>query len=284
MMASLREHLEKALADLRAAEEDISRAVTSSPPKLSASGAVVIRSQLKLQREIEQCLVLLQAREAAESYLVDLEDHAHPVTHEVRYGEGTVPFHIARLLGTQSYLSVVWSIADKLAVAADGFFAPGIGKRNDANLFNTFMSQEHAAKRVPGYVWHPLRASFAWPTGIAYLIRNHFLHEGGSNVEWEFFAGNDPTAAFKIGDKAWDHLDRAHRDEKHALDPTMTRIRPDKRWPWPREDPQGHRRDSPVDLRQLLNVCVCEMDVALGIIVGTACGSVRLYTRHLLES
>lgn len=262
--------IEAAVAQLMEIETAVASDVAAGAGgKLSPNSADALRRTTGVRTELEECLQLLRAREAAAAYLAGLEAQADASSGEVPYGGGRLPFDVARVLGVQAYLGVTWSIADKVACVSAGFFAKNSKPvvRREINILKTFMAENGV---VPACVCHPLRAGFGWPTALAYAARNHFLHDGGGQDGWVFFSGTAPEAGFTISQKGGEYMERRYCRQEMGLDDTMTRA--PEAWPWHQDD-----------FRRLMSVCVREMDVALGIIVGLGPVFLKAYTVRLLE-
>lgn len=78
---------------------------------------------------------------------------------------------------------------------------------------------------------------------------------GGS----DFFEGPASGAAFRISAEGWDRVEQ--QAESYGVERAFHRV--GASWP-------GTPRD---DLRVVLEVCEREMDDALGVLIGSACGS-----------
>jgi hypothetical protein len=270
MSKSLSDLVTKAEAELRAVDNAVGAALAGSSSKVTERSVKAIQRALLLRGEVEHCAALLQARTVASSYLDGLEGRADPKTRMVDYGSSEVPFDVARLLGVQSYLSVVWSVSDKISAVSAGFLCVsggGLRARDEVNLLKTFMTSENAA---PSPLWHSLRTSFGWPICIAYGARNLFVHTAGGEESWNFFEGNEPAAGFAISEKGWRYLEEKYQGKASSLEPTMTRA--PEQWPWHKDD-----------FRKLMDICVREMDVALGVILMTACAAAKQHVGLLLE-
>lgn len=107
---------------------------------------------------------------------------------------------------------------------------------------------------MPAY---SLRATFGWPIGLSYTLRNHFFHDGGALDGTDFFEGPSATSGFKISEDGWDRIEK--RARSYGVDATHHRV--GAAWPSAPRD----------DLRQLIDVCERETDDALGILIGSAC-------------
>jgi hypothetical protein len=114
------------------------------------------------------------------------------------------------------------------------------------------------------------RACFGWPIAVSYAIRNLFLHDGGARDGWTFFEGPTIGSGFRVSEKGWFHIcDQAKGGQRSALTSTQMRAAEDC-------------TSRPDDLRRLLAMCEREMDEALGILLGSACGLLRAHVGHLL--
>lgn len=101
------------------------------------------------------------------------------------------------------------------------------------------------------------------------MIRNLFVHDGARVSGIDFFAGTSYESAFRISDEAWKRIENRVQNE-YRVDSSHHRVGAN----WPTAPTE--------DLRLLMRVCEREMDDALGILLGSACSSLRAHVGFML--
>ena len=196
------------------------------------------------------------AREAAYEFLKDLPKSTNQGM--VALGASRVPFRHARLIGTQAYLSLKWSLADMIAAAA-GFHLCSVNHTNHKGIGTrlvTHFAAESAEPYVAALVNRSLLNTFGWSIAVSYSLRNHFVHEAGGTKGGHYcFAGDGPEAEFALSENGWTAICNEARGQKFTE--TMKR---DAAWPMAPER----------DLRLLLKAFERDVDDALGVLLGSA--------------
>ncbi len=223
---------------------------------------------------------LLTARNAARDLLVGLEKRIEQDDFVVvQFGippRSASPMRIkyshARLIGVEAYLSLTWSLADRVSgfvgrvlCSADG---GAFSDQGAAKLVSHFVNpNDSLSKSTAGLLFDSIRRAFGWPIAVSYALRNHFIHDGGQQHEVDFFAGNTAIDEFKITAKGWKNI----RNRAVTYNVLPDNIRKNANFPTTPEE----------DLRVLLNACEREMDEALGILLGSACAALSTHLSFL---
>lgn len=171
------------------------------------------------------------------------------------------PFRFQRLLACQAYLAVSWSLSDEITQWAGGLLTSPKLAKNPALTCNL----PHFAQSG-GHAINPLSLcfnnQFEWPIDLSYSLRNLFLHDGG----WGIFDGADAADGFRVENDGWE---RVLSGTKKA-DPAKAA-------------PGFPPFIAPItDLRSVFEACEAEMDEALGVLLATACGLLRVHACCLL--
>ncbi len=229
---------------------------------------------------IEYWRELWAARNSARDLLVGLEERIEQDDFVVvQFGvprRSAPPMRIkyshARLIGVEAYLSLSWSLADRVSgfvgrvlCSADG---GAFSDQGSAKLVSHFVdSKDSLSRSTAGLLIDSIRRAFGWPIAVSYALRNHFIHDGGQQHEVDFFAGATSIDEFKINAKAWKNI----RNRAVAYNVLPDNIRKNANFPPAPEE----------DLRVLLTACEREMDEALGILLGSACAALATHLSFL---
>jgi hypothetical protein len=250
--------------------DKLKAALDQKPGLLLPSVDDSFRSALESRSDLSYSIEMLEARGAARQYLVDLETRVD--SHDlVSYGPSKIKFSCARLIGTQAYLATKWALADRISVMAGRVFCSPEVSENRASpvqLISHFV-QDKRKKSTAAVLYKSMKSSFGWSVGISYAIRNHFVHDGGQANGSDFFAASTPRSAFQISAEGWVRIEETARNT-YFVDPTM--LRTAAVWP-------DNSRD---DLREVLRVCEQETDDALGVLLGSACHTLRAHVSFML--
>ena len=213
---------------------------------------------------------LIVARDAARAFLDGMETRADG-DDLVDFGGRRVKFAHVRLIGVGAYLSLSWSLADRISAMVGRILCTiqggAMNEQSPAKLVSHFVLEERTKETTAGVAFDSVRQTFGWPIGISYAIRNHFVHDGGTQKEVEFFAGNTSAAAFQISDDGWRYAER--RAHGYSVRREFSRA---GNWPATPTD----------DLRAVLLACEREMDDALGILLGSASKALTFHVGYML--
>ena len=178
----------------------------------------------------------------------------------------------ARLIGVEAYLSLLWSVVDRISELAGRILCTEKGGALNEGLGPKLVShfvQEDSRKEKTAMIFESIRQTFGWPIGVSHAIRNHFIHDGAQRHA-EFFDGKTKQHAFRVSKEGWDLVEK--RAKGYRVE--STHIRPQAAWP---TNPRA-------DLLELLGACEREIDDALGVLVSSACTSYALHIGFMLSS
>ena len=260
--------LQQASLDLQAIGHSL--ASVAQPANLPAELGDWLRSAARLQANIDDARGMLPVRETARVTLVGLPSRIEPAEPtKVSHLGHSVAFLHARLLGAQAYVGVCWAIYDNLsevAVKLSCIDSVGSNPAITASLMEHFIKNQ---KYVPGRMSHILRESYGWPIGIAYAARNWLLHDGNAQDGNAFFADRDLSATpFALSSGALSSLENRCTDVYRIASHQTKRPNP---WPWHDDD-----------FCQMYQVCITEVDEAVGALVSWASSSARRQAELLL--
>jgi hypothetical protein len=251
--------LEIRLRDAKGALDKANAAIARHPGKLAPEVEDLFRNVIQFGGDVEHWIGMLQARSVAAALLVDLEKTAD-ATDCVALGTTRVKFQHVRLIGVQSYMTTTWALADRMTGMIGRVLCPpsaGSNPMNPAQLVSHFVQLEKG--KIPAAVLSKsVRHMFGWPIAISYAIRNHFVHDGAQFGGSDFFDGPAAGAAFRVSADGWERI--VEKAESYGVDSSHSRS---PSWPSTPRD----------DLRVVLTACEREMDDALGVLLGSACGS-----------
>lgn len=251
--------LDQRLVEAKTVLTDMDTILGRHPNKLPPEVEDMIRNIINYQTDIEHWLEVYQARSVAMNYLIGLEGRVD-ADGDVDYGNSKVKFRHARFLGTQSYIATTWGLSDRVTGFTGRILCTANSGRNDespAELFKHFVNKSEFGKATAGLLALSIRKTYGWPIGLAYSIRNHFLHDGAHMSGKNFFDGSTPPSAFKISQDGWSRVEERAL-KRYKLDPSFHNLGPG----W-LSSPHG-------DLRVVLEECVREKDYALGVLLISA--------------
>ena len=191
--------LDVRLRDAKATLDQINNVLARRPGILPADFDNVVRSHIACRADIDHWLALLEARHAARTMLVDLETGAD-ANDCVLLGTARVKFQHVRLLTVQGYLTTGWALSDRITGMVGRLLCtPDAGSNSSkpAQLVSHFVNREGSKKSTAASLFESVRQSFGWPVGIAYAIRNHFVHDGAQLNGSDFFDGTAAASGFR---------------------------------------------------------------------------------------
>ena len=135
----------------------------------------------------------------------------------VRYASIEMEFAVARHLALTSFVSVTWSIYDRLANVCGRLSSIGeVGnhqKQNPKLCEDLLGETEELGKRrkrdTMGFGGHlHIYAAYAWPIKVSYKIRNWLVHEGYEEGSTSLFEGEGIHDRFMLHIDAIQHLQK----------------------------------------------------------------------------
>ena len=255
------------LNDAAGVLDKVNNALNRHAAKLPPELLLTFQEFLQCKNDFSHWKSLIEAREASGRLLAGLESRVDG-SDRVDVGGQLMEFNIVRLFLTQAYLSSAWSLADHVMAACGKVLLPpsaSMDPKRPAQILDLFSSDRK--KLCPGVIFKSFKKSFGWAIGISYASRNLFLHDGGRLTSGNFFLGPTSSDAFRISQDGWDFL--VARARTYNVDETDTI----PVWPMSPHD----------DLRTIHDLCAGEVDCALGIILGSACGALLSHVTFLVE-
>ena len=264
--------LEERLRDAKGVLNDVNTAIGRHPGTLPAEAEDLFRKVVDFRSDIDHWIGMLRTSAAALQLLNDLESKADE-NDCVPLGDMRIKFQLIRFIGVQAYITTIWALADSITSLAGRVLCTpesGFNEVNLAKLSPHFISQKRTKVTAAAAIYKSVSHAFGWPIGVFYAIRNHFVHECAQIWGSNFFEGPSAASAFRISVDGWRLIeDRATK--VNGVDPSY--LRPGVAWPTKPRD----------DLRIVLTVCQREMDAALGVLLGSACGSLRSHVGFMLD-
>lgn len=239
-----------------------------NPGKLPSKLDGAMRALAQLTAAFDSALDIYNARVAMRSVLRGLDGRVDTSSGLVDYAGVKMPFWQARLLAVQSYVATSWSLADLITGFVSGVYCQGSiikNRSHPAKLWEHFIKDDASTSAA----LHTLgRECFGLPVAVSYLIRNLFVHDGGLHEGKSIFEGPLPKDRFALTARGWDLIARRAQYEYKVQ---VTETRAPEPWPWPASD-----------VRDIFDICEREIDDLLGILLGTACTTLRDQTAFLL--
>jgi hypothetical protein len=177
-----------------------------------------------------------------------------------------------RFIGVQAYVTTNWALADRITgIVGRVLCTPAAGRNseNRTHLLFHFVNRDNTNKMTAAALFESVRQAFGWPIGLSYAIRNHFVHDGAQIGGSDFFEGPSAASAFRISADGWDRMEK-RAEAEYRVERSWHRA--GASWPSTPQD----------DLRVVLAVCEREMDDALGVLLGSACGSLRAHVAFMV--
>jgi hypothetical protein len=253
--------LQERLIDAKSILNQVHAALGRHPAKLSNEIETQFRELVDYHADINHWLGMLEARAAARQLLAALETQVDS-DDCVPLGAARVKYQHVRFIGVQAYVTTNWALADRITgLVGKVLCTPeaGLNGVNPVQLISHFVNRDKIKKTTAAALFESVRQSFGWPIGVSYAIRNHFVHNGAQIDGSNFFEGPSAASAFRISVDGWGRVEKKAKDEYRVED---SYHRAGAGWPPTPKD----------DLRVVLEVCEREMDDALGVLLGSACG------------
>jgi hypothetical protein len=258
--------LQERLRDAKSVLDQVHAALGRHSTRLPREVETLFRALVDYRTEIDHWLGMLEAR-AASCRLLDALESQADADDCVPLGAARVKYQHVRFIGVQAYVTTNWALADRITGMVGRVLCTpeaGANNVNPAQLVSHFVSRDKTKKTTAAALFESVRQAFGWPIGLSYAIRNHFVHDGAQIGGSDFFEGLSAASAFRISADGWDRVEK-----KVAAEYRVDRLchRAGASWPSTPQD----------DLRVVLAVCEREMDDALGVLLRSACGSLRAH-------
>ena len=263
--------LQERLLDAKSVLDHVHVALGRHPAGLPQEVEVAFRRLVDYRTDIDHWLGMLEARAAARQLLDGLETQAD-TDDCVPLGTARVKYQHVRLIGVQAYVTTNWALADRITGMVGRILCTPEAGRNSVKpveLVSHFINRDNTRKTTAAAFFESVRQSFGWPIGLSYAIRNHFVHDGAQIGGSDFFEGPSAASAFQLSADGWDRVEKRVETDCR-VDRSCHRV--GANWPSTPRD----------DLRIVLTVCEREMDDALGVLLGSACGALRAHVAFMV--
>ena len=137
-----------------------------------------------LYRSLEGTVKLFLARDESWNNVTGILSQGNIVDANpnlVKYGQHMIDFSVARHLALTSYVSITWSIYDRLANVCGRLSAVvdvTDNPKNNPKVCEDFLSWGKKSDMLAFGTQFFLIQSYAWPLKVSYKIRNWLVHEG----------------------------------------------------------------------------------------------------------
>ena len=263
--------LQERLCDAKNVLDHVHAALGRHPAGLPQEVGDAFRVLVDYRTDIDHWLGMLEARAAARQLLDALETQAD-ADDCVPLGAVRVKYQHVRFIGVQAYVTTNWALVDRITgMVGRVLCTPEAGRNPEkpAQLLSHFVNRNNTNRMTAAALFESVRQAFGWPIGISYAIRNHFVHDGAHVGGSDFFEGPSAASAFRISADGWDRVEKRAETE-YRVDRSYHRA--GANWPSTPKD----------DLRVVLTVCEREMDDALVVLLGSACGSLRAHVAFMV--
>lgn len=235
--------------------EHTSRSFLNKRAQVNGKTAERVNEVLARKSNFEYWCELLESRSNALSNIRNM----HTMVGQdgnIPFGSGSVSLSEARLMMTQSYLSLNWSISDNISEYFGKVFCipkNAYNPKYSVQLVSDIISGK-SAEGTAALICTSVKNEYGWPIAISSVLRNHFVHDGGIFVSGtKFFEHGSPANWFAISPSVWQEVLDELEKRDHA---TSACVKPGRELPSSAES----------DLRELLLYCESSMDEALSMI------------------
>lgn len=263
--------LQERLCDAKSVLDQVHAALGRHSAGLPPEVETAFRALVDYRTDIDHWLGMLEARAAARQLLDALETQAD-ADDCVPLGTARVKYQHVRFIGVQAYVTTNWALAGRITELVGRILCTPEAGRNrvkPAELVSHFINRDNTRKTTAAALFESVRQAFGWPIGLSYAIRNHFMHDGAQIGGSDFFEGPSAAAAFRISADGWDRVEKRAETEYRV---ERSCHRAGASWPSTPRD----------DLRIVLTGCEREMDDALGVLLGSACGALLAHVAFMV--
>ncbi len=194
----------------------------------------------KLSHSLRSTEKLLRIRENALSIAKNLNrSEGLPISTDTIHFVGIeMDYALARHLAISSYLTISWTIYDRLSnvcgrlVGTDSV-AENEEARSNPKLcghFFTNRSDKKKEKLVHGFSLSKILPAYEWPVKVSYLTRNWLIHEGLELDGVPLFSGNNISDGFILHDQAIDRISKDLSNEN--IFPQGCCLKQGSNFPW----------------------------------------------------
>lgn len=257
-------------AQLKSIDEVLLRAVELADSVVPKKCYKVWRLRSQYHKYLADVGGLVDLREKALKEMIELDQDASASTsgideRQFRYYDTLMKFSEVRFFLLVNYMSITWSIYDKLANVCARIVGPlSIGNSSDvtrnAKLYGSFLVNKNDKSRddheqiigqnsahEKSHVDRPdgfaldvvLSSQWLWPVAVSYKIRNLITHEGMCRVEGDFFVDNSPKNGFKICEDLKRSLERTCTKQVNGAEVSreyLSKLATEEGFPWYGDD------------------------------------------------
>ena len=264
-------NLEKRLNDAGRTLVEVETLLQANPGAVTQALEDGLLEVAAAHRDIPAWKRALGARDAARAYLNELLND--PSSEDVDLGRQKVSFSQGRLIGVDAYLASMWAVADRIAALVGrvvcvnklGGFA---AQSKNAGLVQHFVQTEKGNAAGPSLLWNVVKLEYGWPIGIAYALRNHFVHDAAQLDGAAFFKGEVKASGFSISQVGVDHL--VDKTKEYNVSSKMC------------SKSCSLSVNENDDLRDILDQCETEVEGALGFLLASATSTLKHTTGVML--
>lgn len=169
----------------------------------------------ELYRQLNGTTPLFIARDTAWQmidciYKSSMPDKPMPfdVTNTIKYNGIDMEFSVARHLALTSYITITWSIYDRLANVCGRLISVSELANNpklNPKVVEDFIDGK---KTIPSTIQMHLKTSYEWPLKVSYKIRNWLVHEGYEIGNISLFKSSSLSDCFTLNDDAIEQLQK----------------------------------------------------------------------------
>jgi len=155
-----------------------------------------------------------------------------PSRNLVTHGALDMDFSIARLLALTSYVTITWSIYDRMTNICGRL--TGVAELADNPKQNPKLCEHVLGKKnALGFGAHlHIQQAYAWPIRVAYKVRNWLVHEGYEEGGIPLFKGDRIADGFRLHDDAAAYLEKKFDyNEDHGKVETCCLRASEECWP-----------------------------------------------------
>lgn len=191
-----------------------------------------------LENELKDALFLIECHDVQRASMEELKSVNECLTGNekierlVNYGNGQHPLRIIRNLVVTTYLGSIWAVYDKLSnvvgrmLGGDDILKNQMLKENP-KLTGNFISPNNTSDKKKIITMMSVNSivnqCFGEYVALSYLLRNCFIHEGGTIGKVQIFTGETVDTAFCIDEEVAKELNRGIEESYAIRNPTIAR-------------------------------------------------------------